>query len=129
MIQKAFLFTALATIIGVSTGGATTVFAAAQSGASSGQSKAAAMFDKCDKNDDGSLTANEFKACHHDPANAQKKFNRLDANHDGMVSREEAQVAAHAYKKSSQSGPGGKASAGAGQGGGGMTAPGTGSYQ
>jgi Ca2+-binding EF-hand superfamily protein len=122
MIRKAFLFTALATIIGVSTGGATTVFAA-KSGAASGQSKAA-MFDKCDKNGDGSLTGSEFKACHGDSAKAEKKFKRLDANHDGAVTREEAQMA-HAQKKGSH----GAAGSGAGQHGGGMGAPGAGSSQ
>lgn len=123
MIRKTFLFTALATIIGVSTGGATTVFAAAQSGAASGQSKAA-MFDRCDKNGDGSLTAGEFKACHRDSAKAEKKFKRLDANHDGAVSREEAQMA-HAQKKGAR----GPAGSGAGQHGGEMGAPGAGSSQ
>jgi Ca2+-binding EF-hand superfamily protein len=116
MIRKALLFTALATVIGASTGAVTTAFAAGQGGAGSGQSKAA-MFDKCDKNGDGSLTADEFKACHRDSARAEKKFKRLDTNHDGTVSREEIQ-SAHTQKKGSYGTPGGAAAPGAGQHGG-----------
>ena len=92
MIRKALLFTALATVIGASAGAPTVVFAASQGSSGSGGSKAA-MFDKCDKNGDGSLTADEFKACHHNSAKAEKKFKSLDTNHDGAVSREEAQLA------------------------------------
>lgn len=123
MMRKALLFTTLATAIGASTG-ATVVYAAGQGGPGSGPSKAAAMFDKCDKNGDGSLTGGEFKACHGDSAKAEKKFKRLDANHDGAVTREEAQMA-HAQKKGSRGGAG----SGAGQHGGGMGAPGEGSSQ
>ena len=128
MMRKALLFTALATAIGASTGAATVVYAAGQGGASSGQSKAAAVFDKCDKNGDGSVTADEFKACHRDSAKAERKFKRLDANNDGKVTREEAQ-SAQARKKGSGGGQGGGAGPGAGQGGGGTAAPDGGSSQ
>lgn len=127
MMRKALLFTALATAIGASTG-APVVYAAGQGGPGSGQSKAAAMFDRCDKNGDGSVTADEFKACHRDSAKAERKFKRLDANNDGKVTRQEAQ-SAQARKKGSGGGQGGGAGPGAGQGRGGMNAPGTGSSQ
>ena len=128
MIRKALLFTALATVIGASTGGVTTTFAAGQGGAGSGQSKVEAMFNRCDKNGDGSVSADEFKACHRNSAKAESRFKRLDANDDGKVTREEAQ-SAQARKKGSGGGQGGGAGPGAGQGRGGMTAPGTGSSQ
>ncbi len=124
MMRKALLYTALATVIGASAGGIATAFAG-QGGGASGQ-KAAAMFDRCDKNGDGSVTADEFKACQHD--SAERKFKRLDTNHDGKVTREEAQ-SAQAPKQSSGGGQGGAAGHGAGQGGGGMGMPGTGSSQ
>ena len=72
MMRKALLYTALATAIGASTGAATNALAAGQGGPASGASKGAAMFDKCDKNSDGSLSADEFKNCHRNSARAEK---------------------------------------------------------
>ena len=92
MIRKAFLFSALAAVIGASAGGATNALAAGQGGGGSGGS-GAGMFQRCDTNGDGSLTADEFKSCHRDSAKAERKFKRLDANNDGKVTREEARSA------------------------------------
>lgn len=128
MIRKAFLFTALAAVIGASTGGATNVLAAGQGGPASGASKGAAMFDKCDKNSDGSLSADEFKNCHRNSARAERRFKRIDANNDGAVTRDEARQWS-AQRKSSRGAPGGGAGPGAGQGGGGTASPGAGSSQ
>jgi hypothetical protein len=125
MMRKALLYTALATVIGASAGGIAPAFAAGQGGGASGQ-KAAAMFDKCDKNGDGSVSADEFKACRGDSAKAEKKFKRMDANNDGSVTRDEAQQWA-AHKKSSRGGSG--AGSGPGPHGGAMTPRGTGSSQ
>lgn len=116
MIRNALLSTALATLIGVSSGS----FALAQAtgpGPGKGQGGAGpggmAMFDKCDTNADGRLTIDEFKSCN--SARAEKKFTRIDANKDGSISREEAQQ--WAQRKGSRGGAGG-AGSGAGQRGG-----------
>lgn len=46
-------------------------------------------FHKLDKNGDGRLSLDEFKAVGKNPAHREKRFRRLDANHDGFLSPEE----------------------------------------
>jgi len=49
----------------------------------------AAEFDKCDKNKDGKLTFEEFKACYPDKAKAKEAFDWYDRNKDGVVTKKE----------------------------------------
>jgi Ca2+-binding EF-hand superfamily protein len=48
-----------------------------------------AEFDKCDKNKDGKLTFEEFKACYPDKAKAREAFNWYDRNKNGVVTKKE----------------------------------------
>lgn len=79
-----------------------------------GGGKPGAMFQKCDTNNDGKLSKEEFMACRNQRAAAH--FDKIDANHDGYVTKEEMQKA-HAEMQKHR-GPGG------GPGGPGMQPPG-----
>jgi iduronate 2-sulfatase len=49
----------------------------------------AALFKRKDKNEDGTLTREEFLADQPDPTEAPKRFTRFDSNKDGLLSRDE----------------------------------------
>ncbi|KMY68433.1 hypothetical protein AAU61_01770 [Desulfocarbo indianensis] len=46
-------------------------------------------FDKCDKNKDGKLTFEEFKACYPDKTKAKEAFDWYDRNKDGVITKDE----------------------------------------
>lgn len=74
--------------------------AASGSGASQGKSDggAAAMFQRLDKNHDGSLSMAEVKGTPH-----EKEFKQLDKNHDGKLSKAE-HASAPEHQKSAAGG-------------------------
>jgi Ca2+-binding EF-hand superfamily protein len=50
---------------------------------------ASKRFQKLDKDGDGRISLDEFKAMGKDPAKREKRFRKLDANHDGYLTPDE----------------------------------------
>jgi Ca2+-binding EF-hand superfamily protein len=57
------------------------------------------QFHKLDKDGDGRLSLDEFKAVGKDPAKREKRFRKLDTNNDGFVSADEFAAGMAARKK------------------------------
>lgn len=86
-------FSLLAVFAGV------TVLSAQQTPAATAAPVPAKRFHKLDKDADGRLSLEEFKANGKDPAKREKRFRKLDANHDGYLSADEFAAGAPAKKR------------------------------
>ena len=62
--------------------------------------KARAKFENCDKDNSGSLNWDEAHSCF--PRMTKEKFDGIDANKDGAITKEEMKAYRNAHKKSRQ---------------------------